>query len=191
MPKAPTQSATIELREKQSFDWPLVMACVARIGKTAGACAWAPWRRSPGSAKPAMDVLGDRDVTPELAAAAGEAAAAERRSHDRERVQGATREGGRQAGPARGRRIGDAVMELKDPNSPSRNDSSTPADAVLRAPVLQEHDLPRRRAPGPACTSATRSPTGATSRWTPAAPTTRHVSPRVCQPGRECFTAEE
>jgi xanthine dehydrogenase YagS FAD-binding subunit len=73
--EAPTQSATFELREKQSFDWPLVMACVARLGKTwrvcLGAVAPIPWL-----SEPAMDELGDRDVTPELAAAAGEAAAA-------------------------------------------------------------------------------------------------------------------
>jgi xanthine dehydrogenase YagS FAD-binding subunit len=74
IPKAPSQSATIELREKQSFDWPLVMACVARIdGKwrvCLGAVAPIPWL-----SEPAMEKLGDRDVTAELAAAAGEAAA--------------------------------------------------------------------------------------------------------------------
>jgi xanthine dehydrogenase YagS FAD-binding subunit len=74
LPAAPTASATVELREKQSFDWPLVMACVARMGKTwrvcLGAVAPIPWL-----SEPAMDVLGDRDVTPELAARAGEAAA--------------------------------------------------------------------------------------------------------------------
>lgn len=73
LPKAPAASATIELREKQSFDWPLVMACVARIGKTwrvcLGAVAPIPWL-----SEPAMSVLGDRDVTPELAVAAGDAA---------------------------------------------------------------------------------------------------------------------
>jgi xanthine dehydrogenase YagS FAD-binding subunit len=67
-------SATIELREKQSFDWPLVMACVARLGKTwrvcLGAVAPIPWLSTP-----AMRVLGDREITPELAAEAGEAAA--------------------------------------------------------------------------------------------------------------------
>jgi xanthine dehydrogenase YagS FAD-binding subunit len=75
LPQAPAASATIELREKQSFDWPLVMACVARMGKTwrvcLGAVAPVPWL-----SQPAMDVLGDRDITPELAAQAGDAAAA-------------------------------------------------------------------------------------------------------------------
>ena len=74
LPAAPTASATVELREKQSFDWPLVMACVARIQNhwrvCLGAVAPIPWL-----SQPAMDVLGGRDVTPELAAAAGEAAA--------------------------------------------------------------------------------------------------------------------
>jgi len=73
LPTAPTQSATIEFREKQSFDWPLAMACVARLGKSwrvcLGAVAPIPWL-----SQSAIDVLGDRDVTPELAAAAGEAA---------------------------------------------------------------------------------------------------------------------
>jgi xanthine dehydrogenase YagS FAD-binding subunit len=73
LPEAPTQSATIELREKQSFDWPLVMACVARFDGgwrvCLGAVAPIPWL-----SQPAMEVLGDKDVTPELAAAAGEAA---------------------------------------------------------------------------------------------------------------------
>jgi xanthine dehydrogenase YagS FAD-binding subunit len=74
LPAPPTASATVELREKQSFDWPLVMACVARIGKQwrvcLGAVAPIPWLSNP-----AMDVLGERDITPELAARAGEAAA--------------------------------------------------------------------------------------------------------------------
>jgi xanthine dehydrogenase YagS FAD-binding subunit len=76
LPAAPTASATVELREKQSFDWPLVMACVARMGKPwrvcLGAVAPIPWL-----SEPAMEVLGERDVTPELAAKAGEAAAAD------------------------------------------------------------------------------------------------------------------
>jgi xanthine dehydrogenase YagS FAD-binding subunit len=74
LPPAPKSSATIELREKQSFDWPLVMACVARSKDgwrvCLGAVAPIPWL-----SKPAMEVLGNRDMTPELAAAAGEAAA--------------------------------------------------------------------------------------------------------------------
>lgn len=73
IPKPPSQSATIELREKQSFDWPVAMACVARLGGgwrvCLGAVAPIPWL-----SQPAMDVLGDKDITPELAAAAGDAA---------------------------------------------------------------------------------------------------------------------
>ena len=74
LPHAPSQSATIELREKQSFDWPITMACVARMKDgwrvCLGAVAPIPWL-----SQPAMEVLGNRDITPELAAAAGEAAA--------------------------------------------------------------------------------------------------------------------
>jgi xanthine dehydrogenase YagS FAD-binding subunit len=72
--KAPAQSATIELREKQSFDWPVAMSSVARLDGNwrvcLGAVAPVPWL-----SQPAMDVLGDKEMTPELAAAAGEAAA--------------------------------------------------------------------------------------------------------------------
>ena len=74
LPHEPTQSATIELREKQSFDWPMVICSVARIDKNwrvcLGAVAPIPWL-----SESAMRVLGNRDITPELAAAAGEAAA--------------------------------------------------------------------------------------------------------------------
>ncbi len=73
LPNMPRQSATIELREKQSFDWPLVIASVARMQGgwrvCLGAVAPIPWL-----SESAMRVLGDRDITPELAAAAGDAA---------------------------------------------------------------------------------------------------------------------
>ncbi|MEX0611747.1 MAG: FAD binding domain-containing protein [Pirellulales bacterium] len=73
LPNAPSQSATIELREKQSFDWPVAMACVARLAGgwrvCLGAVAPIPWL-----SEPAMKVLGNKDITPELAAAAGDAA---------------------------------------------------------------------------------------------------------------------
>jgi xanthine dehydrogenase YagS FAD-binding subunit len=73
LPKLPSQSATIELREKQSFDWPVAMACVARLDGRwrvcLGAVAPIPWL-----SQPAMDLLGNKDITPELAAAACEAA---------------------------------------------------------------------------------------------------------------------
>jgi xanthine dehydrogenase YagS FAD-binding subunit len=76
LPKAPSQSATIELREKQSFDWPIMMVSAARIDGAwrvcLGAVAPVPWL-----SKPAMDAIGKDDVTPELAAKAGEAAARE------------------------------------------------------------------------------------------------------------------
>lgn len=76
IPSVSTLSATIELREKQSFDWPMAMASAARVdGKwrvCLGAVAPIPWL-----SKPAMDVLGSSDITPDLAAKAGEAAAEE------------------------------------------------------------------------------------------------------------------
>lgn len=76
IPSVPTQSASVELREKQSFDWPMAMATAAQVDGTwrvcLGAVAPIPWL-----SKPAMDVLGSSDITPELAAKAGEAAADE------------------------------------------------------------------------------------------------------------------
>ena len=76
LPETPTLSATIELREKQSFDWPILLASVA--------CVKGRWRVCLGAVAPipwlslsAMDVLGSKDITVELATAAGEAAAEE------------------------------------------------------------------------------------------------------------------
>lgn len=74
LPHEPAESATIELREKQSFDWPLVICSVARMQGDwrvcLGAVAPIPWISAP-----AMRVLGNRDLTPALATTAGEAAA--------------------------------------------------------------------------------------------------------------------
>lgn len=74
LPAPPEQSATLELREKQSFDWPMVMASVAKTAAgwqvCLGAVAPRPWL-----SLPAMQVLGTQAITPELAARAGEAAA--------------------------------------------------------------------------------------------------------------------
>lgn len=76
IPNVPTHSAAVELREKQSFDWPMAMAAAARVEGQwrvcLGAVAPVPWL-----SQPAMDVLGSSDITPGLAAKAGEAAAAE------------------------------------------------------------------------------------------------------------------
>jgi xanthine dehydrogenase YagS FAD-binding subunit len=73
LPAAPVQSATLELREKQSFDWPLVMASVAKLPDgwqvCLGAVAPRPWL-----SLSAMQVLGNQPITPELAVRAGEAA---------------------------------------------------------------------------------------------------------------------
>jgi xanthine dehydrogenase YagS FAD-binding subunit len=76
IPKPPSQSATIELREKQSFDWPIMLASVARVDGNwrvcLGACAPVPWL-----SVPAMKSLGNADVTPQRAEEAGVAAASE------------------------------------------------------------------------------------------------------------------
>ncbi len=76
IPSLPSRSATVELREKQSFDWPMATATAARVGGEwrvcLGAVAPIPWL-----SRPAMDVLGSTEITPELAAQAGEAAAGE------------------------------------------------------------------------------------------------------------------
>jgi xanthine dehydrogenase YagS FAD-binding subunit len=76
IPKAPQRSAVVELREKQSFDWPLVIAAVAQIDGRwrvcLGAVAPKPWL-----SQPANDVLGSKAVTEQLAVQAGDAAASE------------------------------------------------------------------------------------------------------------------
>ncbi len=76
IPSGMTASASVELREKQSFDWPMAMASVAKVNGVwrvcLGAVAPVPWL-----SEPAMDVLKSGEVTRELAEAAGEAAAGE------------------------------------------------------------------------------------------------------------------
>ena len=76
VPAVPSHSASVELREKQSFDWPITMASAARVNGAWGVCLGAvapiPWL-----SQPAMDVVGSSEITPELAAKAGEAAASE------------------------------------------------------------------------------------------------------------------
>lgn len=78
LPTPPTQSAAIEFREKQSFDWPIAIAAVARHADgwrvALGAVAPVPW-----FSKPASDLLGNADVTLDLATRAGDAAASEAR----------------------------------------------------------------------------------------------------------------
>jgi len=73
LPNEPSASATIELREKQSFDWPISIASVARVDGSwrvcLGAVAPVPWL-----SKSVMAVLGNQEITPELAATAGDAA---------------------------------------------------------------------------------------------------------------------
>lgn len=76
VPAVPSHSASVELREKQSFDWPMTMASAARVNGAwrvcLGAVAPIPWLSGP-----AMDVVGSSEITPELATKAGEAAAGE------------------------------------------------------------------------------------------------------------------
>lgn len=76
VPALPSRSASVELREKQSFDWPMAMASVAQVDGDwrvcLGAVAPIPWL-----SKPAVAVIGSSRITPDLAAKAGEAAASE------------------------------------------------------------------------------------------------------------------
>lgn len=73
IPAAPTHSATIELREKQSFDWPLVMASVARVNGAwrvgMGAVAPVPLRSAEAEA-----ILKSQDLTDDLIRSAASAA---------------------------------------------------------------------------------------------------------------------
>ncbi len=81
IPERPVTSATIELREKQSFDWPIAIASVAqfrdentirRWGVCLGAVAPIPWK-----SRSAIAALQNANITLELAERAGEAATEE------------------------------------------------------------------------------------------------------------------
>lgn len=81
IPIRPTMSATVELREKQSFDWPIAIASVARIPDAEriarwsvclGAVAPVPWK-----SRSAIATLQNGDVTLDVAIRAGEAATEE------------------------------------------------------------------------------------------------------------------
>lgn len=81
IPQRPLMSATVELREKQSFDWPVAIASVARIrdaekiarwGVCLGAVAPVPWK-----SRAAIASLQNSDVTLDVATRAGEAATEE------------------------------------------------------------------------------------------------------------------
>jgi xanthine dehydrogenase YagS FAD-binding subunit len=78
IPIRPNMSATIELREKQSFDWPIAIASVAQVfdekritkwNVCLGAVAPTPWR-----SRSAIASLQNSDITLEIATRAGEAA---------------------------------------------------------------------------------------------------------------------
>lgn len=75
IPKDTPQSAYLDVREKQSYDWPLVAVSAALTNDgwkvVMGAVAPVPWRASE-----AEKILGSKAMTPELAAEAGEAAIA-------------------------------------------------------------------------------------------------------------------
>ena len=76
IPHPPERSAIVELREKQTFDWPIAMAAAAQAAGRwrvcLGAVAPVPWL-----SKPANDLLGSKQITEKLALEAGEAAASE------------------------------------------------------------------------------------------------------------------
>ena len=73
LPEAPKQSATVALREKPSFAWPVALASVARMASgwrvCLGALAPVPWLSDE-----AAILLGNADITEGLAAEAGRAA---------------------------------------------------------------------------------------------------------------------
>jgi hypothetical protein len=80
-------------------------------------------------------------------------------------------------------------MELKDPNSPSLNDSSTPPiRCCVRLACKSMTYRPDER-PGLLHFSDTQT------YWCivtldPVGPDDRNANPHVCQPGRECFRVE-
>ena len=132
VPKAPSQSATIELREKQSFDWPIAMACVARLD---GRLASVPGRR--GADSLAQQAGDGRARQQRHHARAGRrrrrGGRERRRADDRQRIQSAAGEGGHEARAAHGRRVGGADMELNDRQFAVAQRLLAAADAVLRA----------------------------------------------------------
>ncbi len=78
IPIAPDMSATVEMREKQSFDWPIAIASAARITPQRGQPTWrvclgavAPM---PWLSRAANAALQQGPITVELATRAGEAA---------------------------------------------------------------------------------------------------------------------
>ena len=81
-------------------------------------------------------------------------------------------------------------MELIDPNSPSLNESSTrPMRCCVRL-CCKSMTYREDERPGLLHFSDTQL------YWCnitldPMGPDSRHTSPKVCQPGRECFVAEE
>ncbi len=80
--------------------------------------------------------------------------------------------------------------ELRDPNSPSRNDSSIPPAPCCVRLCCKSMMYRSDERPGLLHYSDTQ-PYWCNITMDPCGPDNAHVSPRVCQPGRSCFTDEE
>jgi hypothetical protein len=80
--------------------------------------------------------------------------------------------------------------ELKDPNSPSRNLSSLPPAPCCVRLCCKSMSYRDDERPGLLHFSDTQ-PYWCNITMDPCGPDHRHASPKVCQPGRDCFVAEE
>jgi len=81
-------------------------------------------------------------------------------------------------------------MELRDPNSPSRNDSSLPPQPCCIRLCCKSMMYRLDERPGLLHYSDTQ-PYWCNVTMDPLGPDRAHVSPKVCQPGRSCYCAEE
>ena len=81
-------------------------------------------------------------------------------------------------------------MELKDINSPSRNDSSLPPQSCCVRLACKSMTYRDDERPGLLHFSDTQ-PYWCIVTMDPQGPDERDANPKVCQPGRWCFRAEE
>ena len=140
-------NASYEVRQKEASDWPLVQAAVAfhleqgsKLAKGVRVVLGhvAP---TPLVSEAAAKALEGKEVTEATASAAGEAAVEGARPLEPERLQGATGQGGRQAGRAPGRRrqevLGGLTMELPQVPAPRCIHLQSKAMAVHGEDFLQ------------------------------------------------------
>lgn len=81
-------------------------------------------------------------------------------------------------------------MELKDPNSPSRNPTSVPPAPCCVRLCCKSMTYRDDERPGMLHFSDTQT-YWCNITMDPEGPDRRHADPRVCQPGRGCFVADE